>query len=94
MATVQENAMRWVGRDRLISWPSRSPGIMPLDFFLRVYIKDIVYKIPVTTLDEPKLRIVAAMETVTLHMLENTWRETEYGLDILCGWTGAHVEVL
>jgi hypothetical protein len=47
----------------------------PLDFFLCVYVKDIVYKIPVTSLDEVKLRIVAAMETTTLQMLENTWRE-------------------
>jgi hypothetical protein len=28
-----------------------------------------------------KLRIVAAIETVTLKMLENTWWETEYRLD-------------
>jgi hypothetical protein len=32
----------------------------------------------VTSLDEVKLRIVAAIEPVTLQMLENTWRKTEY----------------
>jgi hypothetical protein len=37
----------------------------------------------VTFLDELKLRIVAAIETVTPQMLENTWREVEYRLDIL-----------
>jgi hypothetical protein len=46
---------------------------MPLDFFLWGYVKDIVYKTPVTSVDELKLRIVAAIETVTLQMLENTW---------------------
>jgi hypothetical protein len=47
------------------------------------YIKDIVYKTPVTSLDELKLRIVAVIGTVTLQMLENTWREIEYRLDTL-----------
>jgi hypothetical protein len=48
----------------------------------------------VTSLDELKLRIVAAIETVKLQMLENTWRETEYRLDILRATKGAHVEVV
>jgi hypothetical protein len=39
------------------------------------YIKDIVYRTPVTSSDELKLRIVAAIETVTLQILENTWKE-------------------
>jgi hypothetical protein len=39
----------------------RSPDITLLDFFLWGYTKDIVYKIPVTALDELKFRIVAAI---------------------------------
>jgi hypothetical protein len=63
---------------------------MPLDFFLWGYVKDTVYKTPVTSLDELKVRIV----TVTSQMRENTWREIEYRLDILRASQGAHVEVL
>jgi hypothetical protein len=37
---------------------------MPLDFFLWGCVKDIVYKTPVSSLDELKLRIVAAIETL------------------------------
>jgi hypothetical protein len=48
----------------------------------------------VTSLDELKLRIVAAIETVIPQMLENTWREIEYRLDILRAMKGAHVEVV
>jgi hypothetical protein len=48
----------------------------------------------VTSLDELKLRIVAAIETVTLQMLENTWREIEYRLYILRATKGAHIEVV
>jgi hypothetical protein len=74
--------------------PHTSPDITPLDFFLWGYVKDIVYKTPVTSLDELKLRIVAAIETVTPRMLENTWRKIEYRLDILRATKGAHVEVI
>jgi hypothetical protein len=83
-----------VGRGGPIPWPPRSPDITPLDFFLWGYVKDIVSKTPVTSLDELKLRIVAAIETVTPQMLENTWREIEYRLDILRATKGAHVEVV
>jgi hypothetical protein len=48
----------------------------------------------VTCLDELKLRIVVAIETVTPQMLENTWREIEYRLDILRVTKGMHVEVV
>jgi hypothetical protein len=41
-----------------------------------------------------KLRVVAAIETVTPQMLEKTWREIEYRLDILRGTKGALVEVI
>jgi hypothetical protein len=85
---------RWVGRDGQIPWPPRSPDITPLNFFLFGYVKDIVYKTPVTSLDELKLRIVAVIETVTPQMLENTWRETEYRLDILRATKGMHIEVV
>jgi hypothetical protein len=84
---------RCVGRDGPILWPPRSPDITPLDFFLWRYVKDIVYRTPVTSLDELKLRIVAAIETVTLQMLENSCREIEYRLDILRAKKGAHIEV-
>jgi hypothetical protein len=69
---------RWVGRDGPIPWPPRSPHITPLDFFLWVYVKDIVYKTPMTSLEKLKLRIVAAIERITPRMLENAWWETEY----------------
>jgi hypothetical protein len=32
---------------------------------------------------ELKLKIIVAIETITQQMLENTWREIEYCLDIL-----------
>jgi hypothetical protein len=58
--------------------------------FLLVGIR---YKIPVTSRDELKLRIFAAIETVIPQMLENSWREIEYRLDTLRVMKGAYVEV-
>jgi hypothetical protein len=40
--------------------------------FLWEYVKDVVYKNFVTSVDEVKLTIVTAIETVTPQMLENT----------------------
>jgi hypothetical protein len=47
----------------------------------------------VISFDELKLRIVAAIGTAK-QMLENTWRETEYSLDILRVTKSGHVEVV
>jgi hypothetical protein len=49
-------------------------------FLLWGYVKDIVYKTPVTSLDEMKLRIVAVIKTVTSQMLEYTWKYIKYRL--------------
>jgi hypothetical protein len=94
LAALMNFPGRWVGRDGPIPWPPHSPDITPFDSFLWGCVKDTVYKTPVTSLDELKLRIVAAIETVTPQMLENTCRETEYRLDILRATKGAHIEVV
>ena len=84
---------RWVGRDGLTPWPPRSPDIIPLDFFLWGYVKDKVFSTPVPDITNLKARITDAFATVTEDMLENTWRETDYRLDVLRTPKGAHVEV-
>jgi len=33
------------------------------------------------------------LELITLHMLNNTWQELEYRLDVCRATTGAHIEV-
>jgi hypothetical protein len=48
----------------------------------------------VISLYELKLRIVAAIETVTPQMPENTWRKIDYRLDILHAKKCVHVEVV
>jgi len=84
---------RWIGRDGLTSWTPRSPDITPLDFFLWGYVKDIVFSTPLPDITNLKGRIPDAFATITEDMLETTWREIDYRLDVLRATKRAHVEV-
>jgi len=52
-----------------------------------------VFSKPVPDITNFKARITDAFATITEHMLENTWGEIEYRLDVLRATKGAHVEV-
>ena len=84
---------QWIGRNGSTAWPPRSPDITHLDFFLWGYVKDKVYRTPVRDVETLQSRIIEVLATVNEEMLENTWREIEYRLDILRATNGAHVEV-
>ena len=47
------------------------------------YVKDEVFSTPVPDITNLKARITDAFDTITEDMLENTWRETDYRLDVL-----------
>ena len=84
---------RWIGRDGPTPWPPRSPDITPHDLFLWGYVKDEVFSTPVPDITNLKAKITDDLATITEDMLENTWRETDYRLDVLRATKGAHVEV-
>jgi hypothetical protein len=81
---------RWIGRGGPILWLSRSPDITSMDFFLWGYVKDIVYKTMFRDINNLKDRITDAIDEA---MLERTWMEIEYRLDVLRATNEAHVEV-
>jgi len=68
-------------------------GYHPLDFFLWGCVKDKVFSKPVPYITNMKARITDDFAAITEDMLENTWRETDYRLDVLRVTKGAHVEV-
>jgi hypothetical protein len=76
-ATLPEH---WIGRLELqMKWPPRSPDLTPHDFFLWGYVKKQVFVRPRSQdIDELKLRITAAIETVDKNMLERAWDEMDY----------------
>jgi len=84
---------RWTGIDGPTPWSPRSPDITPLDFFLWGYVKDKVFSTPVPDITDLKARITDPFATITEDMLENTWREIDYRLDVLRATKGVHVEV-
>jgi len=55
----------------------------PLDFCLRWYFKDKVFSTPVPDITNLKARITDAFATITEDMMENTWREIDYRIDVL-----------
>ena len=74
---------RLLGRDGPTPWPPRSPDITPVDFFLWGYVKEKVFLTAVPDITNLKARIKDAFATITEDMLENTWREIDYRLDVL-----------
>jgi len=65
----------------------------PLTSFYGGYVKGKVFWTPVPDITNWKARTIDAFVTVTEDMLENTWREIDYRLDVLRATRGAHVEV-
>ncbi|KAJ4431598.1 hypothetical protein ANN_20197 [Periplaneta americana] len=55
---------RWIGRGGRIAWPSRSPDLNPLDFYLWGHLKSLVYSSPVPDLESLRNRIVACSEDI------------------------------
>ena len=79
----------WIGRGGPIPWPPRSPDLSPLDFFLWGYIKNIVYAEKIHLQD----RITSTIETVTRDVIQKTWQEIEFCLDVSRATNGAHIEI-
>ena len=75
--------------------PPRSPDAIPCDFFLWGYGKDQVYVLPLpASIPELKVRIRAAIETITDDMLQTVWNELDYRVDVCRITKGAHIEHL
>jgi hypothetical protein len=76
-----------------MAWPPKSLDLTPLDFFLWGYVKNNVYQVKTNNLQHVKARRREAVATVTPNMLQATWNEIEYRLDICRATKGAHIEI-
>jgi len=83
----------WIGRGGPIPWPPRSPDLSPLEFFLWGYIQNIVYAVKIRNIHHLQERITSAIETVTRDMIQKTWQEIEFCLDVSRATNGAHIEM-
>ena len=57
------------------------------------YVKDKVFSTPVPEITNLKAKITDAFAAITEDMLENTWREIDYRLDVLRATKRTHVDV-
>jgi hypothetical protein len=55
---------RWIGRGEPIAWPPRFPALNPLDFYLWVHLKTLVYAAPVDSEKALHHPIVDACQTI------------------------------
>ena len=83
----------WIGRRGPIPRPPRSPDLSPLDIFLWGYIKNIVYAEKIRNIQHLQDRITSAIETVTRDMIQKTWQDIEFRLDVCRATNGAHIEM-
>jgi len=63
-----------------------------LTFFLWGYIKNTVYAERIRNMQHMQERITSAIETVTRDMIQKTWQEIEFSLDVSRATNGAHIE--
>jgi hypothetical protein len=62
---LQDNfPARWIGRNGPVAWPARSPDLNPCDFFLWGYMKELVYSVPVDTIEILQERVENAAEVI------------------------------
>ena len=64
-----------------------------LIFSLWGYIKSIVYAENIRNIQHLQERITSAIETVTQDMIQKTWQEIEFHLDVSRATNGAHIEM-
>ena len=64
-----------------------------LIFFLWGYIKNIVYAEKIRNIQYLQEMITSAIGTVTRDMIQKTWQEIEFRLDVSRARNGAHIEM-
>lgn len=65
----------WISLGSPIPWPPQLLILIPHDFFLWAYIKDIINWTKVNDLHDQHHRIVDAIVSIPPEMLRNTWAE-------------------
>jgi len=61
--------------------------------FLWGYVKNIVYAEKIRNIQHLQERITSAIENVTRDMIQKTWQEIEFRLDVSRTTNGAHIEM-
>jgi hypothetical protein len=66
--------------------------VMDIPYLWR-YIKNIVYAEKIRNIQHPQERITSTIETVTRDMIQKTWQEIKFCLDVCRATNGANIEM-
>jgi hypothetical protein len=85
---------KWIGRAGPIRWPPRSPDINPLDFCIWGYVKSLVYRNSINTLEELKQKIQDSFDTIKNKpdLCNNIRRSLQRRIQICVEMNGGHFE--
>jgi hypothetical protein len=85
---------RWMGRGSPnMPWPPRSPDLSMCDFFLWGYIKSVVYRSRLHSIEELKVAITQAFQTVTPEMRQKAALDYRRRIQQCIKMNGGHVEM-
>lgn len=89
-----EYANRWVGRGSTTPWPSNSPDLTKLDYFLWGYVKEQVYQLPPTTQENMKNRIKDVFQNINHRTLRDVSLNFIKRVEYCANENGRHFEQL
>ena len=75
-----------------MEWPSRSPTVTPLDYYLWGHVKYVVYAVKIRDVDHLKERIVDACYNITADTLRKVLREWKMRMQLTIDRNGEHIE--
>ena len=83
------------GSEGVDQYPSHLEAQITLHliFFLWGYIKNTVYGEKIRNIQHLQERITSAIGTVTRDMIQKTWQEIEFRLDVSRATNGGHIEM-
>jgi len=83
------------GLERVDQYPGHLEAQISLHsiFSCGGYIKNSVYAEKIRNIQHLQERITSAIETVTRNMIQKTWQEIEFRLDVSRAKNGAHIEM-
>jgi hypothetical protein len=88
-------SQRWIGRGGPHHWPVRSPDLNPLDFFLCGHLKFLIYRRPINSEADLRVRIQEAFISVTEEIITNaTTRSLLRRAQLCIQMNGGHFEHL
>jgi hypothetical protein len=84
----------WMGRGSPnMPWPPRSPDLSMCDFFLWGYVKSVVYRQKLHSIEELKMAIAQAFQSVTPEMRQKAALDYRRRLQQCIRMNGGHVEM-